>query len=91
MSAVKLLDNESTRVFTSRRLLDVPWGEAEVADPYDLLMVAGEKVLAGRYRRVDVPYGEVLVLKAGDRLPASLDGHVATYERMPDWQPSLLR
>ena len=55
------------------------------------LYTAGQHAPAGRYRRADVPLGEVVEISEGDRLPASLDGHVAAYERMPDWRPLTIR
>jgi hypothetical protein len=42
--------------------------------------VAGEKVPAGMYRRVDT--GRVVQLVHEDSLPASLDGRVACYVRV---------
>jgi hypothetical protein len=41
---------------------------------------AGTLAPAGRYRRIDVPWGKLIQLDREDRLPASLDGHVALYE-----------
>jgi hypothetical protein len=47
----------------------------------DGLYKAGERVLPGVYRRIDAP-GRKIVLEREDVLPASLDGHVAEYERI---------
>ena len=44
---------------------------------------AGGRVPAGRYVRADVPSGRVLVLEREDWLPASLDGRIAHYRRLP--------
>jgi len=48
------------------------------------MFVAGNRVPAGSY--VNVETGRVIDVKPGDILPASLDGHVATYvQRPPTW------
>ena len=43
---------------------------------------AGQAAPPGRYRRVDVVDGRVVVLDTADVLPGSLDGHVAVYARI---------
>ena len=83
------LDCEWNRQVVHRRSIDVPWGELGHSEPYPELLVAGQRVTAGRYRRVDIPFGEIVDLGEGDHLPASLDGHVAAYERLPKWCASL--
>ena len=47
------------------------------------LICAGSHVPAGRYVRADVASGRVLVLEREDWLPASFDGRVALYRRLP--------
>ena len=49
----------------------------------DGLLHAGSRVPAGRYVRTDVAWGRVLTLDREDWLPASLDGRVALYRRLP--------
>ncbi len=49
----------------------------------DGLLSAGSRAPAGRYVRADVAWGRVLVLEREDWLPASLDGQVALYRRLP--------
>lgn len=46
------------------------------------LYTAGEPAPAGRYRRVDAPRPD-FELPPGGRLPASFDGQVALYVRLP--------
>jgi hypothetical protein len=59
-----------------------PQAEKAIYDRLDDgLYRAGERVLAGVYRRIDGP-GRDVVLECEDILPASLDGHVAEYERV---------
>jgi hypothetical protein len=48
----------------------------------DGVYLAGHVVPPGRYRRVGVPDGREVVLDCPDVLPASLDGHVASYVRL---------
>jgi hypothetical protein len=55
------------------------------------LYVAGHWAPAGRYRRVEPPDGRTVVLEVGDLLPGSLDGRVATYERVPSPPAFLLK
>lgn len=45
------------------------------------LYLAGEIVPAGEY--CEINDGRQIVLKTGGFLPASLDGHVACYRRLP--------
>ena len=45
--------------------------------------LAGSRVPAGRYVRADIAWGRMLVLEREDWLPASLDGRVAQYRRVP--------
>ena len=47
------------------------------------LYTAGQTAPPGRYRRVDGDGERVVVLERIDVLPASLDGHVAVYARVP--------
>lgn len=53
--------------------MSVPWSCE------DDLFVAGHVVPPGRYRRVEVPKSEDILLEHLDFLPASFDGHVAVY------------
>jgi hypothetical protein len=48
------------------------------------LYIPGHLVPAGRYRRVDGQRGGEVVLVRPDYLPASLDGHVALYQRFTE-------
>lgn len=43
---------------------------------------AGQVVPAGRYTRVD-RWGQIVILRDPDRLPASFDGTVALYRPLP--------
>ena len=47
------------------------------------LYTAGQTAPPGHYRRVDGHGERVVVLERTDVLPASLDGHVAVYARVP--------
>ena len=47
------------------------------------LYTAGQTAPPGRYRRVDGDGERAVVLERVDVLPASLDGHVAVYARVP--------
>ena len=48
------------------------------------MFIAGNRVPAGTY--VNVETGRVVNVQQGEALPASLDGHVATYvKRPPTW------
>jgi hypothetical protein len=49
----------------------------------DELLSAGSRAPAGRYVRADVAWGRALTLEREDWLPASLDGRVALYRRLP--------
>ncbi len=49
----------------------------------DGLLSAGSRAPAGRYVRADVAWRRVLTLEHEDWLPASLDGRVALYRRLP--------
>ena len=53
------------------------------------LYLAGELVPAGEY--CEINDGRQIVLKTGGFLPASLDGHVACYRRLPRYSPAKLR
>jgi len=68
------------------RVQDIDIVEGSLSDD-DGLLVAGQRVPAGRYRRVDIRDGEAITVGEGECLPASFDGHVAVYERVPQWQP----
>ena len=46
-------------------------------EPEQTIFLAGERVVAGHYRRLDAEW--IIHLETGDFLPASLDGHVACY------------
>ena len=48
-------------------------------DPEHTFYLAGERVVAGFYRQLDVQI--TIHLESEDFLPASLDGHVACYVR----------
>lgn len=49
------------------------------------LYLAGERVPPGKYRQLETR--QVVILDVEDVLPASLDGHVALYERLDfTWQ-----
>ena len=48
-----------------------------------VLYEAGKEAPPGRYRRIDGAPREI-VLERTDRLPASLDGHVALYARLTE-------
>lgn len=78
------IERQMAAALAMRRMLVVPWGEEGQTEPENLLRTAGQRVRAGRYRRIDVAFGEVVDMSEGDHLPASLDGHVAAYERIPD-------
>jgi hypothetical protein len=43
---------------------------------------AGQVAPPGRYCRVDVVDGRIVVMETADRLPGSLDGHVAVYAHL---------
>ncbi len=63
-------------------------GLLDVDDEY---FTPGQVVPAGRYTRVDsLPAREVELSESG-RLPASLDGKVALYRRLPDFLVSVPR
>ena len=57
------------------------WIYAGGGDEY---WTAGRRVPAGRYQRVDGGSARVVVLEREDWLPASLDGQVAIYLRLPE-------
>lgn len=52
------------------------------AEDEEGLLTAGCQVPAGRYQRIDVANGPLVVLAQEDWLPASCDGHVAVYQRV---------
>ena len=47
------------------------------------LYTPGEIAPPGRYVRIDSPSRREIVLERPGELPASLDGHVAVYTRLP--------
>jgi hypothetical protein len=59
------------------------------AEDEDGLLRAGSRVPAGKYQRVDVDCGRLVVLSEEDWLPPAHDGHVAVYQRVDGvrWQP----
>jgi hypothetical protein len=76
--------NEPVRIISKQIKADTyQWSESTLTHIEDELLVAGQVVPAGYYRRVDVPWGGTIKVAEGDRLPASLDGHVAVYECAP--------
>ncbi len=60
-------------------------GDPGRMDPMDdeELYTAGQIAPRGRYRRIDRLDDRVVTLEREDRLPASLDGQVALYRRLP--------
>lgn len=48
-------------------------------DDAEVVYGAGQHAPPGRYVRVDVSYGRIVVLERHEALPASLDGAVAIY------------
>lgn len=57
------------------------WKQSENDQYVDELFLAGERVPSGVYRQVGG--GREIRLDHEDYLPASLDGHVACYMRVP--------
>lgn len=57
----------------------------------DELYTAGQLAPPGRYVRVDVTGAREISLEDAGVLPASFDGHIATYVRLPsfDYLPAI--
>ena len=66
-----------------QRLREITREGSALAGGEDGLLSAGSRAPAGRYVRADVAWGRVLTLEREDWLPASLDGRVALYRRLP--------
>lgn len=66
-----------------QRLLENTRESGALEGGEDGLFSAGSRAPAGRYIRADVAWGRVLTLEREDYLPASLDGRVALYRRLP--------
>jgi hypothetical protein len=80
MHESRLRDRQRQRMIVERASTENGQPSADVGGAE--LLTAGERVSQGRYRRADVPWGEVIEVVEGGHLPASFDGHVALYERL---------